>query len=109
MKRDKAPGEDNITRGILQDGGETIVTILTNLFNVRDMLDLQVPTCILRSGRNGPLLTVARAKKFFEDRIVSREAPRLWNSLPRHIRLAVTKQQFKKKAKTRLFLQYFGD
>ena len=43
MKRDKALGEDNITGGILQDGGETIVTILTNLFN-RCLSEGRVPS-----------------------------------------------------------------
>ena len=33
LKRDKAPEEDNITDGIVQDGGEPIVKILTKLFN----------------------------------------------------------------------------
>ena len=35
---------------------------------VRDMFDLQVPTRTLRSGSNGPLLTVPLAKKAFGDR-----------------------------------------
>ena len=30
--RNKASGEDNIAGGILQDGGEVIIQILTNLF-----------------------------------------------------------------------------
>jgi exonuclease III len=42
LKRDKAPGEDNITAGILQDGGEPIVSILTKLYN-RCLSDGQVP------------------------------------------------------------------
>jgi hypothetical protein len=33
LNRTKAPGEDKITGGILQDGGEAIVTALTRLFN----------------------------------------------------------------------------
>ena len=33
LKRNKAPGEDNITRGILQDGGDAMIQILTDLFN----------------------------------------------------------------------------
>ena len=68
-----------------------------------------VASHVMRSGRNGPLLTLLRAKKVFGDRTFSREAPRLWNSLPGLIRLAVTKQQLKKMAQTRLFLEYFGD
>ena len=76
---------------------------------VKDMLDLQVPTRTLRSGSNGPQLTVPQAKKVFGDRTFSSEAPRLWNSLPKHIKLASTKQRFKTMVKTRLFLEYFGD
>jgi len=76
---------------------------------VRDMLDLQVPTRTLRSGSNGPQLTVPLAKKVFGDRTFSREAPCLWHSLPKHIRLAATKQQFKTMVKTHLFLEHFGE
>ena len=76
---------------------------------VKDMLDLQVPTRTLRSGSNGPQLTVPQAKKVFGDRTFSSEAPCLWNSLPKHIKLASTKQRFKTMVKTRLFLEYFGD
>ena len=44
LKREKAPGEDNITAGILQDWGELIVKILTKLFN-RRVLEGKVPCC----------------------------------------------------------------
>ena len=43
-KRDKAPGEDNITPGVLQDEGEPIVEALTKLFN-RCFRDGKVPSC----------------------------------------------------------------
>ena len=33
LKRNKPPGEDNITGGILQDGGDAMIQILTDLFN----------------------------------------------------------------------------
>ena len=33
LKRNKTPGEDNITGGILQDGGDAMIQILTDLFN----------------------------------------------------------------------------
>ena len=33
LKRNKAPGEDNITGGIFQDGGDALIQILTDLFN----------------------------------------------------------------------------
>ena len=33
LDHSKAPGEDNITGGVLQDGGEAIVNLLTWLFN----------------------------------------------------------------------------
>ena len=33
LKRSKAPGEDNITGGIIQDGGDAMIQILTYLFN----------------------------------------------------------------------------
>ena len=33
LKRGKAPGEDNITTAVLQDGGEPIIKALTQLFN----------------------------------------------------------------------------
>lgn len=44
LKRNKAPGEDNITARILQDGGEPIVKILTKLFN-RCVVEGKVPSC----------------------------------------------------------------
>ena len=33
LKRNKAPGEDNITGGVLQDGGDAMIQVLTDLFN----------------------------------------------------------------------------
>ena len=33
LKRNKAPGENNVTGGILQDGGDAMIQILTDLFN----------------------------------------------------------------------------
>ena len=33
LKRNKALGEDNITGGILQDGGDAMIQVLTDLFN----------------------------------------------------------------------------
>ena len=33
LKRNKAPGEDNITGGVLQDGGDGMIKVLTDLFN----------------------------------------------------------------------------
>ena len=42
LKRDKAPGEDNVTANILQDGGEPIIHVLTKLFN-RCLSDGRIP------------------------------------------------------------------
>ena len=33
LKRNKAPGQDSITNGIVQDGGQDMIQILTDLFN----------------------------------------------------------------------------
>ena len=33
LKRNKAPGKDNITGGILKDGGDAMIQVLTDLFN----------------------------------------------------------------------------
>ena len=33
LKHNKAPGEDNTTGGILQDGGDAMIQVLTDLFN----------------------------------------------------------------------------
>ena len=33
LKRNKAPGNDNITADVLKDGGEPIVQMFTNMFN----------------------------------------------------------------------------
>ena len=43
LKRGKAPGEDNITTAVLQDGGEPIINSLTQLFN-RCLSDGRVPS-----------------------------------------------------------------
>ena len=43
LKRGKAPGEDNITTAVLQDGGEPIIKALTQLFN-RCLSDGRVPS-----------------------------------------------------------------
>ena len=42
LKRDKAPGEDNVTAGILQEGRGPIVKMFTKLFN-RCIADGKVP------------------------------------------------------------------
>ena len=34
LKHNKASGEDNITGGILQDGGDAMIQVLTDLFNI---------------------------------------------------------------------------
>ena len=43
LKHGKAPGEDNITTVVLQDGGEPIIKALTQLFN-RCLSDGRVPS-----------------------------------------------------------------
>ena len=43
LKRGKAPGEDNITTAVLQDGEEPIIKALTQLFN-RCLSDRRVPS-----------------------------------------------------------------
>lgn len=42
LKRDKAPGEDNISAGMLQDGGEPVIKELTCLYN-RCLTEGKVP------------------------------------------------------------------
>ncbi|KAK4328561.1 hypothetical protein Pmani_001037 [Petrolisthes manimaculis] len=44
LKRDKGPGEDNLTADTLQDGGEPVVAILTKLFK-RCLAEGKVPSC----------------------------------------------------------------
>ena len=48
LKRNKAPGEDNITGGILQDGGDAMIQVLTDLFNTCCIID--------RSPKHGRML-----------------------------------------------------
>ena len=42
LDHSKAPGEDNITGGVLQDSGEAVVNLLTRLFK-KYLLQSQVP------------------------------------------------------------------
>ena len=57
----------------------------------------------LRSGDDNTLLTVPRTKRTFGDKSFAHVAPRLWNSLPIHVRQSASVDTFKKSLKTHLF------
>ena len=70
---------------------------------LRDLLDLYVPTRILRAGSKH-LLRVPRFRtKYYGGRAFSSCAPKHWNQLPSYIKQAASVEIFKKELKTFLF------
>ena len=61
----------------------------------------QDPTYVLVTINT--LLTVPRTKRTFGDKSFAHVAPRLWNSLPIHVRQSASVDTFKKSLKTHLF------
>ena len=59
LKRNKAPGEDNITGGILQDGGDAMIQILTDLFNTC-LHHRQVP----KAWKNALIVLIHQERKY---------------------------------------------
>ena len=57
----------------------------------------------LRSGDDKTLLVIPRTERTHGDKAFSTIAPRLWNSLPLHIRSCPSITGFRKLLKTRLF------
>ena len=70
---------------------------------VKDLLDLYVPTRILRSGSKH-LLRVPRIRtNYCGGRAFSSCAPKHWNQLPSYIKQAASVEIFKKELKTLFF------
>ena len=74
-----------------------------------DLLTVHRPTRALRSGSDGTLLTNPNSRlKNCGDRTFHVAAPKLWNSLPRAVRMSVSQASFKTSVKTILFNGYYG-
>ena len=72
-----------------------------------ELIEQYRPSRALRSGSDG-LLTIPKSRtRSFGDRSFSRAAPRLWNSLPKNIRLLSSLSKFKSELKTYLFSEHF--
>lgn len=84
-----------------------ILTGLAPLY-LKELIQVRYPARALRSSGE-PLLDIPRTKlKTKGDRAFSVAAPKLWNSLPLHIRLAGSVERFKSALKTYLFSLAFG-
>ena len=75
---------------------------------LQELLQTYHPSRTLRSRMSGTTLEVPRTRTaMFGDRAFSAAAPRLWNSLPEHLRSCSSETQFRRLLKTHLFKQYF--
>ncbi len=75
---------------------------------IADLIKTYIPGRSLRSASAGPLLVVPPSKRVIGDRTFSRQAPQLWNALPKDIRLSQNKLEFKRRLKTHLFQEHYG-
>ena len=75
---------------------------------LRDLLQQHVPARLLRSSNDPSCLVVPRTRTAIGDRAFAACAPRLWNSLPSHLRSANSLYTFKKHLKTYIFKQTFN-
>ena len=73
-----------------------------------DLLVQHVPTRSLRSSNQNLLKVPKSNSKQFGDRCFSVVAPKAWNALPDDIKSSSTVDMFKKKLKTHLFKQAYG-
>lgn len=76
---------------------------------LKDCLISYRPCRVLRSQSHHLLSQPICMTHSFGDRAFSVVAPKLWNSLPIHIRSSVSLDIFKRKLKTHLFKQAFND
>ena len=74
---------------------------------ITSLLDRHKPSRQLRSVDKGFLVISASKSKTYGDRAYSVCAPILWNSLPEHLRLSESLNNFKRDLKTYLFRQAF--
>ena len=75
---------------------------------LRELLTIQTSCRSTRLSDDGPRLFIPKSKlKFGGDRAFSNCAPRLWNALPKALRVVTTLVVFKKDLKTFLFKEYF--
>ena len=77
---------------------------------LQDLLVVHKPNRATRLSANNLNLVVPRtSRSTFASRSFSVAGPRHWNSLPRDIKLSETLVTFRKKLKTYLFTEYFGE
>ena len=74
---------------------------------LKDLLVWYEPPRSLRSGSQQLLFVPKTRLKTFGDKAFSVQAPRLWNSLPLHLRCESSLLSFKRSLKTLLFKQYY--
>ena len=73
-----------------------------------DLLVPHLPSCTLRTSDTNLLIIPKSRRKTFGDRAFACCAPRLWNNLPRHIRLSDSLSQLKTSLKSHLFQEAYG-
>ena len=76
---------------------------------LHDLLQQRQPSRVLRSSSAPIQLVQPRTTKLVGERAFAVAAPKLWNTLPDAIRGASTLATFKKRVKTFLFRQHFGN
>lgn len=75
---------------------------------INDMINVYKPTRNLRSANQSLTLVQPKTKLKFGDRSFSAAAPKLWNSLPAHVRDCTSLESFKRQLKTHFFVQVYG-
>ena len=75
---------------------------------ISDLVQLYVPTRVLRSSSECRLILPSSSTKFYGDRSFAYAAASLWNSLPNCVRHSSSLGIFKSKLKTHLFIQHFS-
>lgn len=74
---------------------------------LRDLLHTHTPMRALRSSADSSRLVIPKTRTVsFGDRAFSAAGPRIWNSLPQHLRCASSETEFRRGLKTHFFRKY---
>ena len=76
---------------------------------LRDLLHTHTPVRALRSSEDSSRLAIPKTRTVsFGDRAFSAAGPRIWNSLPQHLRCASNERDFRRGLKTHFFRKYLS-